>query len=110
MIRIAAINDIPDLLELENMSFKPEYRFNRDQFCYDIRNNKSYFRVYEEDDGFIKWITGYVYVLNNGRLYSIACHRDRGIGILLLARAEEFVSTILNKDVIKLEVKKGNKK
>jgi|ERR1044071_8673153 ribosomal protein S18 acetylase RimI-like enzyme len=107
MLRNATLKDIPKLLHLEWQLFSKE-RFNRKQFKYAITNQTCYFRVYENaiDDH----IEGYVYVLQTGRIYSIACLPNRGIGKILLNRAEEFVKTILNKDTIKLEVKKGNNK
>src|SRR5215467_12294675 len=108
MIRIATLKDISALLELEENAFIKFDNFSYHEFYYAIKNDKCYFRVYANscDDS----IDGYVYVLQTGRIYSIACHPGMGIGSILLDRAEEFVSTILNKDVIKLEVKKGNNK
>ena len=105
-IRTATIEDIPQLLELENKSFNDGDKFSRNQFYYAIQKGESFLRVYEEEKG----ISGYVYILVTGRIYSIAAYPNRGIGSLLLTRAEEFVKIILNKNTIKLEVRKDNTK
>ncbi len=107
MIRTATLKDIPELLTIESKSFNTAYRFSRNQFSYAIINNNNYFRIYEE----LGCLKGYVYVLSIGRIYSIAAYPpNTGIGSILLERAEDFVRIILNKDTIKLEVKKGNNK
>lgn len=105
-IRSATLEDLPEILNLESKSFKEGHQFSRRQFYYAIQKGNGYFRIYEELGG----IFGYIYVLANGRIYSIATIPNRGIGKILLTRAEEFVITILNKKIIKLEVREDNKK
>lgn len=89
MIRPASLKDIPYLLEIEKFSFLPGDRFSRYQFWYAIRKGKGILLV---DSEFATIYRGYIYILNTGRIYSLAVHpayRNEKVAQKLLKYAEE---------------------
>lgn len=106
MIRHALMPDIPHLLEIEKLSFPLCDRFNYHQFRHAIRKAKGILLIDSEYDNFYK---GYIYVLNSGRIYSLAVHpdyRNKKIAKGLLNHAENILHT---KPKVILEVRKDNR-
>lgn len=107
MIRPARLNDIPNLLEIENLSFPIGDRFSRNLFRYGINSIKNVFSVYVSEKDIP---IGYIYILSTCRVYSLAVHpsaRGNGIGEALLKTADKLCQ---KKAKVTLEVRKDNKK
>lgn len=101
MIRLATVEDIPQLINIELHSFK-HGNWGRSQFWRLIQHGKGKFWVSE----FIcsKRISGYIYVTPKGRILSVAAMGKCGFGTNLLRHAEKHFSQL------HLEVCVSNKK
>lgn len=118
MIRLAATQDIKQLLKIENEAFR-NHRFTYNNFYNLINRAKGVFFVdydYGHYNGGKEKIKGYAYLLYHSqstyvRLYSIAVakqYRGKRIGYNLLERMEKFVE--IDKKGIILEVSARNAK
>jgi ribosomal-protein-alanine N-acetyltransferase len=95
MIRLATVEDIPELLAIEAISFQ-HGRWKRSQFYRLIQYGKGKFWVYELYKknkvlfGEFK-LLGYLYITPQGRILSIASiSKIGGVGSALLQVAEEY--------------------
>ncbi len=110
MIRIATLDDVPQLLRLEETCFETD-RLSRRQFRYMLTKANAVIFVFEDGDVLL----GYVLILfsrgtSMARLYSIAVDPDargRGVGRALVEAAEE-ESRERDCAYLRLEIRKDN--
>ncbi len=106
MIRLADINDVPHLLEIEKHSFLPCDRLGRKQFLHPIKKGTGTLLVWNFESNIIK---GYIYILKIGRIYSLAVHpdyRNQNVARDLLRFTEILYAHL---PTLTLEVRKNNK-
>ena len=110
MIRTATSDDIPALLDVENISFRGD-RISRRSFGHLLTRGNAITLLDEHDDG----LRGYVTLLfrknvSLARVYSIATHPDYlGRGVAAgLAMAAEQAALERNCATMRLEIRKDN--